>query len=93
MGKLYNHVDDTERRLVKNMISAGIPWSQVQKVTHRSPDTIHSILKPRNRLCKKGAPAKLSSHDAAKILKVTDVMIKKANGQMEMFTKEELRFE
>lgn len=44
VGKLYNHVDDTERRLVKNMISAGIPWSKVQKVTGRSSDTIHSIV-------------------------------------------------
>ena len=84
MGKLYNHVDDTERRLVKNMISAGIPWSQVQKVTQRSRDTIHSILKPRNRVCKKGAPAKLSSHDVAKILNVAEVMIKTANGQQEI---------
>ena len=24
MGKLYTHVDDTERRLVKNMLAAGI---------------------------------------------------------------------
>ena len=24
MGNLYSHVDDTERRLVKNMISAGM---------------------------------------------------------------------
>ena len=78
MGKLYSHVDDTERRLVKSMISAGILWSQVQKVTGRSRDTIHSILKPRNRLCKKGAPAKLSSHAVAKILKVAEAMIKKA---------------
>ena len=70
MGKLFNHVDDTERRLVKNMISAGIPSSQVQTITHRSRDTIQSILKPRSRLCKKEAPAKLSSHDVAKILKV-----------------------
>ena len=64
MGKLYNHVDDTERRLFKNMISAGIPWPQVQKVTGRSRDTIHSILKPRPPLRRKGAPAKLASHDA-----------------------------
>ena len=81
MCKLFNHVDDTERRLVKNMISAGISWSQVQKVTGRSRDTIHSILKPRRGLCKKGAPAKLSSHDVAKILKVAEAMIKKADAQ------------
>ena len=56
----------------------------MQKVTQHSRDTIHSILKPRNRLCKKGAPAKLSSHDIAKVLKVAEAMIKKANGQQEI---------
>ena len=35
-------------------------------------------------MCKKGAPAKLSSHDVAKILKVAEAMIKKANGQQEI---------
>ena len=66
MGKLYTHVDDTERRLVKNMLAAGIPWSQVQRVTGRSSATIHAILKPRLRSCMKGAPEKLSAHDVAK---------------------------
>ena len=84
MGKSFTHVDDTERRLVKKMVAAGIPWSQVQKVTGRSSDTIHSILKTRPRLCMKGAPAKLSVCDVAKTLRVAETMIKKANGQEEV---------
>ena len=35
----------TERRLVKNMVAEGLPWSQIQRITGRSPDTIRSILK------------------------------------------------
>ena len=84
MGKLYNHVDERERRLVKSMISAGIPWSQVHKVTGRSSGTIHAILKPRPRLCPKWAPAKLSASDVTHILKVAEAMIRKADGQKEI---------
>ena len=84
MGKIYTHVDDTERCLVKNMLAAGIPWSQVQRVTGRSSATIHAILKPRLRSCIKGAPEKLSAHDVANILKVAESMIKKGDGQKEI---------
>ena len=33
MGKHFQHVDDTEARLVKSMVAQKIPWSMVQKVT------------------------------------------------------------
>jgi len=84
MGELYTHFDDTECRLVKHMLAAGIPWSQVQRVTGRSSATIHAILKPRLRSCMKGAPEKLSAHDVANILKVAEAMIKKADAQKEI---------
>ena len=40
MGKQYHHVDETERRLVKNMLQAKLSWAVIQKITGRSPDTI-----------------------------------------------------
>ena len=44
MGKLYTHVDSTEKRLVKNMVKEGLTWAQVQRITGRIPDTINGIL-------------------------------------------------
>ena len=42
MAKGFRHVDDTERRLVRNMVKEGIPWVTIQRITGRSPDTIRS---------------------------------------------------
>ena len=45
MGKTYYHVDDTERRLVKQMAKEGVPWTTMQKVTGRSADTTYATVK------------------------------------------------
>ena len=83
MGKTFKHVDDTERRLVANMVEEGIPWSTIQKVTGRTPDTINSILSGKSPKTK-GAPRKLKKKDLAKLLKVMEQMIKHANAQKEI---------
>jgi len=44
MGKSFKQVNDTERHLVKGMVKEGIPWTTIQRITGRSPDTINSIV-------------------------------------------------
>ena len=63
MGKHFQHVDDTEARLVKSMVAQKIPWSMVQKVTGRSPDTIQSILRRKLGKAKASSRAKLTDRD------------------------------
>ena len=40
MGKSFQQVDATERRLIKQMAKEGIPWTTSQRITKRSPDFI-----------------------------------------------------
>ena len=56
MAKGFRHVDDTERRLVRNMAKEGIPWVTIQRITGRSPETIRSMLNPAATTVPKGAP-------------------------------------
>ena len=42
MGKVLRQVDETEHRLIKNMLKEKVPWSGVQKITGRSPEAIDS---------------------------------------------------
>ena len=84
MGKSFCHVDTTERRLVKNMAKEGVPWSTIQKITGRTPDTINSIIKARGNPTTKGAPVKFKPKDVDKVLKVLEGMVKEANAQKEV---------
>ena len=84
MVKGWRHVDDTERRLVWNMVKEGIPWVTIQRITGRSPDTIRSMLNPARTTVKKGAPIKFGAKDVDKVLKVAGKMLKRANGQKEI---------
>ena len=84
MGKSCCQVDATERRLVKGMSKEGIPWSTIQKITSRTPDTINSILKSDATPPLKGAPVKFKAEDVEKVLKVLGAMVKKANAQKEV---------
>ena len=60
MGKTFKQVDETERRLVRNMFREKLTWKQVQKITGRSPDTINAILNYKPGAAKpKGAPKKI----------------------------------
>ena len=83
MGKQFAHVNDTERRLIKNMIKTGLTWAMVGSITGRTPDTISRILRgaPRKR---KGAPIKFSASDAKKVVNVAEAMVKKANANREV---------
>ena len=84
MTKGFRHVDDTERRLVRNMAKEGIPWVTIQRITGRSPDTIRSMLNPPATTVPKGAPIKFGPKDVDKVLKVADKMLKHADGQKEI---------
>ena len=59
MVRSFRHVDDTERRLVRNMARDRIPWVTIQRITGRSPDTIRSMLNPARTTVPKGAPIKI----------------------------------
>ena len=57
MVKGFRHVDDTERRLARNMAKEGMLWVTIQKITGRSPDTIRSRLNPVRITVPKGVPS------------------------------------
>ena len=80
----FRHVDDTERRLVRNMARERIPWVTIQRITGRSPDTIRSMLNPAATTMPKGAPIKFGAKDVDKVLKVAEKMQKHADGQKEI---------
>ena len=81
MVRSFRHVDDTERRLVRNMAKERIPWVTIQRITGRSPDTIRSMLNPVAAIKRKGAPIKFGPKDVDKILKVAEKTQKNADGQ------------
>jgi hypothetical protein len=84
MVRSFRHVDDTERRLVRNMAKERIPWVTIQRITGRSPDTIRSMLNPAATIKRKGAPIKFGPKDVDKVLKVAEKMQKNADGQKEI---------
>ena len=68
MVKGYTHVDDTERRLVKNMKQEGLTWAKIESITGRSSSTLERILAPQKSKAPKnpkGAPRKLRSPKGA----------------------------
>ena len=83
MGRHFAHVDETERRLIKSMVKAGLTWEKVQSITGRTPDTISTIVNGATSK-KKGAPIKFSASDAKKVVRVADAMVKKANANCEV---------
>ena len=42
MGQVLKQADETEHRLIKNMLEEKVPWSTVQKITGRRPEAIRS---------------------------------------------------
>ena len=87
MGKGFTHVDDTERRLVRNMKKEGVSWTSIQKITGRSSDTLLNILAPPKGVKKhtcKGAPKKVPPKVFAKLLKSADTLQKNAGGKKEV---------
>ena len=84
MGKVFQQVNETESRLVSKMAKEGIPWTQIQRITGRSPDTINSILKGKAVSTGTGAAVKFSAKDLDKVMKVTEGMVKKADAQKEI---------
>ena len=84
MGRYFSHVCATERRLVKHMVAEGLPWSQIQRIIGRSPDTIRCILKADSSASHEGGRAKLGARDVEKMLKVTESMVKSADAQKEI---------
>ena len=62
MGRTFKQVDETERRLVKNMRKEKLTWEVIQRITGRSPDTLSSIIK--NGLFKRAAIVKNSPYEA-----------------------------
>jgi hypothetical protein len=44
MGKKYQQVNDTERRLIKNMQKVGLTWSKIMEITERSSKTVNNVL-------------------------------------------------
>ena len=83
MGKTYCHVDDTERRLVKQMAKEGVPWTTTQKVIGRSADTINATLH-KEAIQHNDARVRSSAEDAKKVLAVAEKMVKKAYAQEEV---------
>jgi len=85
MGKTCGRIDDTERRIVKNMRKAKMTWAVIQKVTGRSPDTLNAIINPKTSIPKKkGRPQKIPVKIWPKILKVTTRLQKKAKAEEEV---------
>ena len=84
MVKGWRHVDDTERRLVRNLVKERIPCVTIHRITGRSSATIRSMLNPARTTVKKGAPIKCRAKDVDKVLKVAEKMLKHADGQKEI---------
>jgi len=85
MVRSFHQVNDTERRLVKNMLKEKITWGKIQKITGRSSDTLSSIAKSRNgNLKQKGAAKKIPVKVLPKILKATARLQKKAKAEKEV---------
>ena len=85
MGKIYRQVDEAERRLVKNMRKMKLTSGMIQKITHRSPDTLNTILNSTTTTRKtKGRPKKIPAKIVPKILKVTKMLQKKAKAREEV---------
>ena len=83
MGEHFVHVDWTERRLIKNMVKAGVTWENVQSITGRTPDSISSIV-DGSMSKRKGAPIKFSASDVKKVVRMAEAMVKKANASCEV---------
>jgi hypothetical protein len=84
-AKAFTHMDDTERRLIKDMVKAGIPWSKIQEITTRSSSTISSVLSPDTAAKNpKGAPKKLPPKVMKEVVKKTVALQKQAGARKEI---------
>ena len=83
MGKTLQQVNETEPRLVKMMVKDGVPWTQIQRITGRSSDTINTSVKSKAVSEGSGAAIQFSAKDLDKVLKVTESMVKRADAQSE----------
>ena len=82
MGRTFKQVDETERRLVKNMRKEKLTWEVIQRITGRSPDTLNSIINPKASTPKtKGQPKKIPVKVLPKVLKVMTRLQKKAKAE------------
>ena len=84
MGKCFEQVSDRERMLIKEMAKEGLLWTQIQRITGRSSETINTVLHGKTASPGSGAPVQFSAKDLDKVLKVTEAMVKKANAQQEV---------
>ena len=84
MGKCFEQVSDRERKLIKEMAKEGLLWTQIQRITGRSSETINTVLHGKTASPGSGAPVQFSAKDLDKVLKVTEAMVKKANAQQEV---------
>ena len=84
-GRTFKQVNDTERRLVKNMMKEKLTWAKIQKITRRTPDTLRSIVKSRIRSSKKsGTAKKIPGKVLPKVLRATERLQKKAKAEKEV---------
>ena len=79
MGEQYQHVNDTEARLVKKTLANETPWPTVQKITGRSADTTQPIVK-RKLVAVKPGWAKLTDSDIAKLYGVSSSSSSRSSG-------------
>ena len=85
LGRSFKQANDTERRLVKNMMNQKLTWAKIQKITRRTPDTLRSIVKSRIRSSKKSGAAKKSPGKVLpKVLRATERLQKKAKAEEEV---------
>ena len=84
MVKKFQQVNDAERRLVKDMVKEGLPWTQIQRITRRSSETINTIMHSSKASPGSGRAVQFSAKDLDKVLKVIERMIKKADAQKDV---------
>lgn len=91
-GKTYTHVSDLERKIILNMLKAGITWAIIKKVTGRGNGAVQACIEkgyPRAR--KHGAatrkvrkPIKITPVLGKRLLQTLDAMLKAAKGRREI---------
>ena len=68
MGKSFEHVNSTERKLIVNMKEAGLTWAKIQEITQRSSKTIDKVLREAKKPLSTGVTA-VKNQSAAKASK------------------------
>ena len=65
MGKSFEQVNSTERKLIVNMKEAGLTWAKIQEITERSSKTIDKVLRDAKKPLSTGMTA-VKKQSAAK---------------------------